>query len=144
MQRSPQLVPLSHDHHVALEVALVLTRATTETRPAAAARHTAHWHERGARHFAAEEAAFTPALLPGDDVWRAHVERMLAEHEELRGLARELESGDPALPRVVRTGARLRDHVRFEERVLFPYAEAHLPAEALDEVGRTLHAGTAG
>ena len=35
-------------------------------------------------------------------------------------------------------GAILGDHVRFEERELFPLLEASLPAETLEEIGSEL------
>jgi hemerythrin-like domain-containing protein len=140
MQRSPQLVPLSHDHHVALEVALLLTRATEAGRTSAAARFVAHWQDRGRRHFAAEEQAFTAGLLPADPTWAGHLQRMRDEHERVRGFVADLQDADVPLATVHAAGELLRDHVRFEERVLFPYAEERLPPEALDAIGRALGA----
>jgi hypothetical protein len=121
MNRAPELIPLSHDHHQALFVALQLRRATPATLDAALAALHAFWEGGGAAHFAAEEAWFVPGLsdAPG---WDDAVARMLDEHADLR--ARIAAVGD--LAGAHELGDRLRDHVRFEERELFGMVEATL------------------
>ncbi len=62
MKRSPELAPLSRDHHVALEAALRLRRADPDTVAAAVARFGEFWRGAGERHFGIEEAILLPAL----------------------------------------------------------------------------------
>lgn len=121
MNRAPELIPLSRDHHQALFVALGLRRATPSTLPAALGRLRSFWEGGGAAHFAAEEAWFVPGLSdePG---WDEAVARMLCEHEDLRARIAAV----AGLGEAVELGERLRDHVRFEERELFGMVEAVL------------------
>ena len=130
MNRAPELIPLSHDHHQALFVALQLRRATLATLPAALAGLQRFWEGGGAAHFEAEEAWFVPGLsdAPG---WDEAVARMLREHEDLRARIATVTELDEA----VALGERLRDHVRFEERELFGMVEATL--READRVPRT-------
>jgi hypothetical protein len=140
MRRSPQLTPLSHDHHVALEVALRLRRATPDGLADAVAMLDGFWHGRGAAHFAREEDVLTVALVADDPTWVDGVARMHAEHATLRRTAGAL-LAQPTTAAAVAFGAALRDHVRFEERELFPLLEQHLDGAALDAVGAELTAG---
>src|SRR5689334_5249496 len=80
MKRSPELVPLSHHHHVALEHALRLQRTPPEELDATVARFLAFIIGPGCRHFRQEESILLP-VLPSDaaDAGR----RLRREHEQL-------------------------------------------------------------
>ncbi len=129
MKRDRRLHGLSSEHHDALVLARSLKR------------HEGPWTEvHGAKlgqrfdtelepHFRVEEEVLLVALREaGQD---ALVERTLQEHRELRALAQSARSGngDAALE----FGLRLHDHVRFEERELFPACEL-LSDDVLEEV----------
>ena len=88
-----------------------------------------------APHFAIEEQLLLPALESVGE--GALAERMRADHDQLRGLL-----DDPRPDNVVLSefGALLRDHVRFEERELFPVAQERLPDDVLDAVARACRA----
>ena len=138
MKRNEALIPLSHDHQHGLAVALDLTRATAETAPDAANAFVAFWRDEGQRHFREEEEILLPAMsrhVPAD---HEAVVRVLTDHVEIRRRAAELEAGDAQLEQLHELGARLRDHIRHEERVLFPLAEDTLPAAELDRLGHSL------
>jgi hypothetical protein len=121
MNRAPELIPLSQEHHQALFVALQLRRATPATLDATLVALREFWAGGGAAHFEAEEAWFVPDLTdaPG---WKDAVARMLHEHTELRARIAVVDDVAGA----VELGERLRDHVRFEERELFGMVEATL------------------
>lgn len=133
MKRDPRLHALSSEHHHALVLARRLAElAHAGKTDAAAARDLA---ERFARelepHFRVEEELLLPALeQAGED---ALVLRTREDHAALRAHAERAGRGDP-------TGLgdfaeRLTEHVRFEERALFPRCEA-LPDAVLDAVAR--------
>jgi hemerythrin-like domain-containing protein len=136
VKRSPELAPLSRDHHVALEHALRLRRATSEDIATVVARFLAFFVADGERHFAREEELLLPAV-PADEAPAR--ERLLTEHEEIRRRARALEDR-PDRAAAADLGELLAAHVRFEERELFPMLEARLPAPELIELGRRLDA----
>ena len=97
MKRSAALVPLGHDHHQALEVALRLRRATAEDLEHAIERFREFWSERGRRHFEIEEELVLPAL-EGDQEWDGLAERVRQEHEQLRTRAESLDTVERCMP----------------------------------------------
>jgi hypothetical protein len=133
VKRSPELAPLSRHHHVALEVALRLRRATDESLDDAVARYLTFSAGDGEEHFAEEEALLLPELRP--DLGR----RMRDEHAAIRDATRALEAR-PDRGAAHRLGELLTAHVRFEEREVFPELERSLPADRLAEIGRRLAA----
>jgi hemerythrin-like domain-containing protein len=80
----------------------------------------------------------------GGDVSQESVIEMLAQHAEIRGLIMGL--SDEATRRAVRPetlkriGEQLEEHIRLEERVVFPMIENILPEEGLKEVASRLEA----
>jgi hemerythrin HHE cation binding domain-containing protein len=134
MKRTPELAPLSRDHHVALEHALRLRRASTENAATAVAAFLAFLVDDGRAHFAQEEALLVPVVPPD----RADLaKRMLDEHEEILHRATAL-GKCPEAAHARELGELLSRHVRFEERELFPLLEHRLPAKRLIEIGRDL------
>lgn len=124
MKRSPALVELSREHHGALSLALRVRRAADGDAAAVAAMAARIAERFGAElkpHFEAEERWLLPALAAAGET--ALVARALAEHAELVGLVERLRTPDGDTLRAF--AARLTEHVRFEERELFPAAERH-------------------
>ena len=133
MKRDPRLHPLSHEHHQAL----VLARRATRAASADGDRQTEVWnevvrtfHQDLAPHFAIEEEVILPAL---DNESHAHLaQRTRDEHVELRRLV--CDNPQETKDRLASFGAFLHDHVRFEERELFPALEADGDDEVLEAV----------
>lgn len=114
-----------------------LQRADEETAADAAGRFVAFFLADGRRHFAQEEELLLPELGAHPE----HVERVLADHETIREAAADLRhERHPAPDRLHTVGACLHDHVRYEERVLFPLLEADLSEERLAQIGARLAA----
>lgn len=132
MKRDPRLHGLSSDHHHALVLARRLLRATAQQRrdPVRIEQVRERLERELAPHFAVEEELLLPALRAAGET--EAVERTLAEHRTLRSALCEPGETD----RLARFAELLTEHVRFEERELFPLCEAHVPARLLDEVGR--------
>jgi len=134
MKRSPELAPLSRDHHVALEHALRLRRATESEVAAVVAGFLAFLLGPGRSHFAREEALLAPEVPEA----RADLaQRMLDEHVEILRRAEDLGQA-PRVADAHALGELLTRHVRFEEREVFPLLEAHLPADRIRAIGRGL------
>lgn len=123
MKRHPALANLSSDHHSALRLARELEEAGRgggRDPKRAVERLRQGWQNELAGHFAWEERWFgrliadTPAL-----------ELLLAEHWNLRKhIEIALLASDTAIAaRLGHIGTLLRAHVRWEERVLFPFVE---------------------
>ncbi len=144
MRRSRQLKPLSSEHHHALLVAFQVKQALAgHAESAGAPRDLAglgalvrrfdtqvmHTHTR------TEEDVLGAYLTPDD------ARRLRAEHGELNRLVQAAPApGNPAEQRAVLAAFAdlLERHVRWEERELFPYAEGHVDAKTLAEIGGEL------
>ena len=138
MKRHPALIPLSHDHHHALAQARRLDREAArdapERRKAAAAFLT--FFARDTRtHFRDEEERFFPLLVDAEAPATELLTRALLEHQHLHALVRTLESevaqGDVSATTMRKLAGTLEEHVRFEERALFPLIESVTPEDAL-------------
>jgi hemerythrin-like domain-containing protein len=139
MKRSAALAPLSRDHHHALVVAARLRRATPETAADATDAFLEYWERDGRQHFREEEEILLPAYAEHASPHRALVARVLVEHVQIRALANTLHRSDELeLSSLQELGVQLADHVRLEERELFPIIEKALPAAALERVLRLL------
>jgi hypothetical protein len=139
VKRSPALVTLSHDHHQALSIAQKLRRATADTAGDARAAFVAYWDGDGRGHFRLEEEILLPAYAHHGDSHHPLVARALCDHVAIRARADALlvdQAPDPAV--LHELGTCLADHVRLEERELFPLIEATLPAARLAAVATAL------
>jgi hemerythrin-like domain-containing protein len=132
VKRSPALAPLSRDHQHALYAALRLRRAEAEGLSDAVDHFLRFFDDEGRRHFEIEEELILPALPDDDGDWADAVQRVREDHAAIREAA---ESDDWTTESAQALGTRLNDHVRFEERVLFPIVEQRLPADDLDRLG---------
>lgn len=125
MKRHAALQKLSREHHPALVFSLRIARADEAAGASLAAAVPEFFARELAPHFADEEAHVLPRLAAaGEADLVALVERTLDEHARLRELSQRLAAGDLACLKDF--GLALSDHVRFEERELFPAAEPWL------------------
>jgi hypothetical protein len=139
MKRTSALAPLSRDHHHALVVAARLRRATPATASAARDAFLAYWHLDGSRHFREEEEILLPAYAAHGNPQHPLLVRVLVDHLTIRALAEALgHPTAPALATLQELGVTLSDHVRLEERRLFPLIEETLPAVELEQLAQRL------
>ena len=150
MQRHPGLQPLSRHHHFALVRALELRRAADASAAEQAARlqeaartFLEFWRHDGKTHFREEEEVLLPAYARATALEAdAEVQRMLAQHAQIRALAADLEaalaSGANLQPLAGKLGQLLQEHVRLEEDTIFPRIEQALDEDALREAGAHL------
>jgi hemerythrin-like domain-containing protein len=135
VKRDPRLQPLSDDHHGALVLARRVRRAVQSGNgPESLWAEVARVFETDLEpHFQIEEKWLFPALAAKADVL---VSRARADHAQLRALVRAPYSAETA---EVFANVLLA-HVRFEERALFPRAEAMLSDAALEAVASAAEA----
>lgn len=136
MKRTPELHGLSEDHHSAL----VLARRARKAGAGEGARSPEEvWAEVEVRfasdlepHFAVEERVLAPMLVAKDET--KAVMRLLAEHQALRDCLGKTAGRTKA--GLLQFGQLLEQHIRFEERELFPLVEKVLPPHELAAVGK--------
>jgi hemerythrin HHE cation binding domain-containing protein len=132
MKRDPALTSLSRDHHQALVVAQKLRRATSGTAGQSRAALLRYWEAHGRLHFRLEEEVLLPAYAGHGDPHHPLLARALCDHVAIRH-AVDKQAGRPAIrvAELHQLGGLLGDHIRLEERQLFPLIERAIPAAQL-------------
>lgn len=143
MKRSPELAVLSREHHLALELALRLTRTSSTSVDALRAEALAFWRSECSEHFRLEETVLLPAFADHAGAEDPDVVRIRHEHTDLRRRFAELEHAPADSAALKALGERLAAHVRFEERTLFGRVESVLDPEELALLGRRLQSAGA-
>ncbi len=145
MKRHPSLVRLSWDHHHGLVLALRIEREVPDATAAQLANIygdvIAYWARGLLPHFHAETDCLLARLvshLPIDD---PRVVRLNTDHLGIANFVarmRDATATDERRALISAFGARLRDHIRWEETDLFTAVEEQLGAAELDRLGAEL------
>jgi len=138
MKRAEAMRQLSRDHHKALVVAQRLRRVEEPEVEASAREFLEYWREHGRRHFQIEEEVLLPAYERFATAQEDAVVRVLTDHVTIRRRAGDLEAGAETVSSLRELGTLLDDHVRHEERVLFPRIEQALPSGELENLARAM------
>jgi CheY-like chemotaxis protein/hemerythrin-like domain-containing protein len=143
--RHPSLISLSQEHHHGLVLALRLCQGETTLSterwtqdPQGQVERVIHFHrERLTPHFAAEEEVLFPLVRAALPQQGELIDRLLSEHRLLGSQIARLPqiSSSDLRKSLAGVGQLLQDHIRAEERVLFPACEAGCTAEALADLG---------
>jgi len=127
IKRSPELQPLSREHHDGLLFVWNLRKelkAGTSTSQLVSFVNT-YWKNHIRPHFFQEERILMP-YMPKD----ALMERMKKEHEYIRELIVDIDT-DCVRDDIVKLADLIETHIRFEERELFQSLEQRLTKEDL-------------
>ena len=140
--RHPALIPLSHDHHHGLALALRCRKqALGQLRPMGvkglkerAGEFREFFANQLVPHFRAEEEVLFPqmrALVPESE---SIIEQLIRDHQQLRAAMPQLESGVGLGKLVFDLGDLLERHIRKEERELFPLFEQHVGETGVETI----------
>jgi hemerythrin-like domain-containing protein len=143
MRRSRQLKPLSSEHHHSLLVAYQLKQALAGHAESAGAPRDLPGLVSLLRRF--DGQVLRTHVRTEEDVLGAYLtvddfHRLRAEHAELAALVQASQGDSPTEQRAALASFAdlLERHVRWEEREVFPYAEAHVDADTLATIGGEL------
>jgi len=144
--RHPSLIPLSHDHHHGLALALRCRKqALGQMKPVGAEglRERAKELEEFCSanliaHFRAEEEVLFPRLAGAVPESKDMIDELLRDHEQLRQAPSRLANGADLAKSIFDLGDLLERHIRKEERELFPLIEQHFEGAAAEEIGNEL------
>lgn len=144
--RHPSLIPLSHDHHHGLALALRCRKqALGQLKPMGAAglreratEFLAFYRSNLAAHFRAEEEALFPIMRASLPDVGPLLDELTREHVALRQGATQLEAGIGLAKLVFDLGDLLERHIRKEERELFPLFEKYAESLNAEAVGAAL------
>ena len=132
--RHASLIPLSHDHHHGLALALRCRKqALGQLKPMGAAglrERTAEvldfYYRNLVAHFRAEEEVLFPLLRSSAPQSVAIIDELTRQHDEIRRAIPQLEAGTGLAKLIFDLGDLLDRHIRKEERELFPLFEEHV------------------
>lgn len=137
--RHPSLIPLSHDHHHGLALALRCRKqALGQIKPVGvqgleemAKEVRNFFSENLERHFQAEEEVLFPIIRSCVPEGRQMLEDLIEEHKQIREQIVRLEEKAGLSKMLFDLGDLLERHIRREERELFPLFEKYAaPTEA--------------
>jgi iron-sulfur cluster repair protein YtfE (RIC family) len=136
MKRHPALIPLSREHQPALLLAQLLKKdapafngmPTTLNDKAIFALKM--YHNNLQEHFVKEEEILRKVNGINADIDQL-TEEILAEHQQLTGAFLSLDKEEATAEKLDALGNALDDHIRKEERLLFPLMQFHCSEEIL-------------
>ncbi len=139
MQRDKNLYPLSHQHHNGLMAVLLLKKGL--------AKHAdvvvmgtfilSVWENELRTHFLQEEVQLHPDVLQIPALTQLY-HQMKTEHHQIRKIIDDLRNGLLSVETIRLFHQLLEQHIRFEERILFPFIETHIAAEQMAALGKHL------
>ncbi|QDI92615.1 hemerythrin domain-containing protein [Salicibibacter halophilus] len=143
IKRHESLYPLSHHHQNGLAVALHLKRAETEestfTVEETKFKLQRYWENGGSEHFRDEEELLLPAYARYASLAQPEISEMLVEHVQIRALVQQVLETDAGAEDMHRLGKLWEQHIRKEERVIFPMLEKALPEDTLEKLHPHFH-----
>ena len=144
--RHPSLIPLSHDHHHGLALALRCRKqALGQIKPMGAAglreradEVLAFYASNLIAHFRAEEEVLFPLLRSIAPQSELIINDLAREHNEIHLGVAQLKAGAGLAKRIFDLGDLLERHIRREERELFPLFEQYATARQVETIGGEL------
>lgn len=144
MKRDEALAPLSRVHHDTLILAQLLKKNAPVYRelpsePWDKARYALGKYEAYIKiHFKKEEELLAKVMDSHPEV-TILADEIKNEHDQLSALFLSLSNSKDLVNTMDRLADSLQDHIRKEERVLFPLLQQHCSAEQLKEIHALLH-----
>ncbi|MBF9254127.1 hemerythrin domain-containing protein [Pontibacter sp. 172403-2] len=136
-KRDKSLVPLSREHHFSLLFCWKLRQGLKNgTGPEVMRGYVRYFWENNLKEHFEEEEWLLKRLLPASD---ALYIRIMEEHRLLREIIHLVNTGDRQINELLQTLQQdLNDHIRWEERELFPYMQAAANSDDLELAGKLL------
>ena len=143
MKRHPSLIPLSKEHHGALILARLLQqdappyKGLPSDAPGKADYALKFYQDEIIKHFADEEkvTSLVKGLNPELDLL---IDEMEKEHVQLHELFRRINNNSDLSAHLDKLGRTLEDHVRKEERQIFPMIQDRCSDEVLNAIAESL------
>ncbi len=134
IKRSENLVVLSHEHHHALVFCARLKKAHQTDAKTIQLFVDNFWTNDLLPHFINEEKWFLPEMENNEIK-----EQFIAEHQQIKTLVNCIKNATKGLiDLALELSQVLNNHIRFEERIMFPYLEKTIATNNLVEIGNTL------
>jgi hemerythrin-like domain-containing protein len=135
VKRNENLVVLSHEHHHGLVFCSRLKKANKADDQVLKSFVKEFWDNQLASHFESEESLLLP-LLQDNKI----AEQFLSEHDRIRKLIQAISENQNKNVKedALKLGILINDHIRFEERTMFPWLEKTITPNELIAIGNHL------
>ncbi|PJA08429.1 MAG: hypothetical protein COX70_03670 [Flavobacteriales bacterium CG_4_10_14_0_2_um_filter_32_8] len=134
IKRSQNLVVLSQEHHHALVFCSRLKKAHEMDLKTLQFFVKDFWTTNTSTHFDNEEKWFLPEIENNEIKTQ-----FIAEHQQIRMLIKQIEEATTDVMGIVlKLSVVLINHIRFEERTMFPYLEKIIPSDRMGAIGIAL------
>lgn len=134
MKRNENLLIFSHEHHHGLIFCSRLLKAKNASEAVLLEYILDFWDNSLDEHFINEEKLFLP-LLDEEKL----TTRFLDEHKQINDLVLKIKSSSKDLHlHAFELSKLINDHIRFEERIFFPWLEDKFTTEELIVIGKEL------
>ena len=132
--RNENLYVFSHEHHHGLVFAVRLKKASN-TDDETLKKYISHfWNNSLDAHFKKEEDLFLQWISDKD-----LKDQFLAEHKSINSLVNDIHtSNDQIVKKSLDLSEQLKQHVKFEEKLLFPWLQKNLSLSQLNAIGASL------
>lgn len=136
MKRNENIVKLSRDHHASLlfswKIRQGVKRHAPEERMIKYVNY--FWHHHFAVHFKEEENLLFMPLK--DQV----IQKAVEDHKKIETLINDLDplKKENTQQKLSELADTVDEHVRYEERILFPHLESELTEDQLNDIGRQI------
>ncbi|RLD83696.1 MAG: hypothetical protein DRJ07_06185 [Bacteroidetes bacterium] len=132
--RNENLYVFSHEHHHGLVFAVRLKKAS-QTSTETLKKYVLHfWDSALDAHFKNEEELFLH-LLANKDIKT----QFLREHKLINSLVNDIQSAnEDIIQKAEELSDQLKLHIKFEEKVLFPWLQDNLSPDELYQIGESL------
>ena len=131
IKRSKELAPLSREHHDGLLFVWKIKQGLANNTPVETLCNYTRWFWTNhiKPHFKDEEKVLAKFLATDNPL----VQQMFKEHAQIRDMIVQLDK-EPDSRTLELLAESVNDHIRFEERQLFAYAEEILTPDQLNEI----------
>ncbi len=135
VKRNKNLVVLSHEHHHGLVFCARLNKAHKADDETLKSFVKEFWEHNLSSHFKSEERLLLP-LLEDNKI----AGQFLSEHNQIRALIQAISENNHKNVKsdILKLAKLIHDHIRFEERVMFPWLENALSPSELIAIGNEL------
>ena len=132
MKRHKSLIPLSQDHHHGLLLSQLIKKGAPEYKDlpndieGKAEYVKESWNNELKLHFENEEKILFPFVQGKNDALDNLISEIIDEHIKIKKLVKELDYSENKEETLNKLGVLLENHIRKEERILFPQTQTLL------------------
>lgn len=135
LKRDENLVILSHEHHHGLMFCVRLKKASDTDSETLRSFVQDYWNNHLSDHFVREEKLLIPFTFNA-----SLKNQLLNEHADIKLLVNKItqHKNDEITENAIILSKKVNDHIRFEERILFPWLQRNLNPNELRYIGEEL------